>query len=79
MAKRTKDLSGGDALSVAPYAVAMDWVDAYARATEGWFDWQRAMWQPLADAQAEYLRQWSELSGWPMPQAVPVRGGEQLA
>jgi hypothetical protein len=58
----------------------LPWIDAYARWVEGWFDWQRALWQPLIDAQAEYLRQWQEQAGLPaLGLLAPLRGGEQLA
>ena len=64
---------------IAPYVDTMEWADAYARAAEGWFDQYRAVWQQLLDAQAEYVRHWSEQSGWPMMQPFTPRGGEQLA
>ena len=79
MANPSKDLFNARAPFMVPYAGGVEWVDFYVHLAEGWLDWQRAMWQPLVDAQAEYMRQWSEQSGWPIPQAVPTRGGEQLA
>jgi hypothetical protein len=64
---------------IAPYVGAMDWADAWARAAEGWFEWNQAVWQQLIDVQAGYLRPWSEQSGWPMLPFFLPRGGEQLA
>lgn len=63
-----------------PWADELRWLDAYSRWAEGWFDWQRAMWQPLVDAQAEYLRQWQQASGLPTWGLLTLpRGAEQLA
>jgi hypothetical protein len=64
---------------IAPYADAMHWADACARAAESWFDWNLATWRQMAEMQAGYLRPWSEPSAWPMLPIFMPRGGEQLA
>jgi hypothetical protein len=64
---------------IAPYADAMHWVDVYARAAEGWLDWNLVTWRQLAEMQAGLLRPWSDLSGWPTLPIFMLRGGEQLA
>jgi hypothetical protein len=65
---------------VPAWPVQSPWIDAYARWVEGWFDWQCAVWQPLIDAQAEYLRQSQEQFGVPaLALLAPLRGAEQLA
>jgi hypothetical protein len=58
---------------------AFPWFDAWSQWLEGWFEWQRAVWQPVIDAQAEYLFRWQEQSGLPALGLAPLRGGEQLA
>lgn len=63
---------------IAPYMGAMDWADGYARLTECWLDALWAVWQPWVDGQADSIRHLAEQSGWPVPQAVCLRGGEQL-
>jgi hypothetical protein len=72
-------LPNARAALVVPYTGVIVWADACVRLAEGWFDWQRAVWQPLLDMQAESMRQWSGQAGWPMAPFVPERGGEQLA
>lgn len=70
----------GASLFIPPWPDPLRWIDAYARWTESWFDWQRALWQPVIDAQAEYLRQWQQNSGLPIwGLLAPMRGAEQLA
>ena len=64
---------------IAPYVGAVDWADTCAHLAGSWFELQYAMWQPLLDAQAEYMRRWGEQSGWPMSEVFPLRGAEQLA
>lgn len=62
----------------APFAAAMQapmaLMDMNARLVEGWVEWQRALWQPLADQLAGWIGCWpSQLDGLAGP-----RGAEQL-
>jgi len=50
--------------------------DLYAGLLEHWIEWQSEVWQPLADAQAEWARFWQARFGW--PELVSLRGVEQL-
>lgn len=58
-----------------PLSMSMEWFDANVRLIEGWLEWQRNCWQPLADLQAEWTRQWQEQ----VIGAAAQRGLEQLA
>jgi len=51
-------------------------LDLYAGLLEHWIEWQSGLWQPFADAQAEWVRLWQARFGW--PEFVPLRGVEQL-
>lgn len=65
----------------APLAAPWPWMDFCARSTEAWLEWQRALWQPLIDGQADWLRQWQDQASWALPMLpmLPIRGPEQLA
>jgi hypothetical protein len=69
--------SSRDARAEAP-AAPMNWLDVYAGLLEHWIDWQSEAWQPIADAQAEYLRLCQDRLGWPGGEVVSLRGAEQL-
>ena len=56
----------------------MNWLDVYAGLLEHWIEWQSQAWQPFADAQAEWIRVWQDRCGWPVGEAVSLRGVEQL-
>lgn len=56
----------------------MTWLDVYAGMLERWIDWYAEVWQPFVDAQAECIRLWQDRCGWPVGEAVSMRGAEQL-
>jgi hypothetical protein len=56
-------------------ANAWFWTDASSMGMQAWLDWQRSLWQPWWDLQAQWLTAWPPLAAWP---AVAARGGEQL-
>lgn len=56
---------------------AWRWFDAATAAAQAWLEFQQAMWQPLANAQAQWLCRCVEFN--PMLPQLTVRGTEQLA
>jgi hypothetical protein len=79
MSKPSKDLPGVRLPFTVPYGGALVAADACARMTESWLDTIWALWRPWFDLQAQWARQAAEASGWPLPPALWLRGGEELA
>ena len=68
-----------EAMTTAPPMSPFDCLYACAELQDRWFEWQRALCQPIADAQAACMRQWLEQCSWSGPDVVLARGCEQLA
>ena len=54
------------------------WTDSGSASMQSWLEWQRLLWQPWWDLQAQWLQPW--LAVWPAMAGWPgaVRGTEQL-
>jgi len=61
--------------SMPALSASIAWFDLNSRCVEQWSEWQRALWQPTLDLQAQWLDHCLPRLAGPMTQ----RGGEQLA